>query len=291
MRRARRVEGDRQGRVSRGRVGREHRRRRHVLDAVDAAPVQIHVEEVAPRPGHQLHRRPGAGHEGLAAARIRNRRWFPGASPRCSGASSRRRRGRSCTPRGRSLPCRRRAPRSRSCPSGTTRPTRPARCGCRYRREPSPHPPGRTGPRRDSGSDCRSLFADPFPRSRASRSWSGSPVLPIRSISSHVLHPTSPTQISPVPGRIVKRNGLRRPWATMRRALGSELEKSGLPESPAPVAGSTRISVPSSVTGSPELPQVLRAQRAPFRRRRRLHAADSDRADRRRDSTGLPSCP
>ncbi len=49
-------------------------------------------------------------------------------------------------------------------------------------------------------------------------------MLPMRSISSQVLQPTSPTQISPVPGRIVKRKGLRKPSATIRRASGSELE-------------------------------------------------------------------
>ena len=33
----------------------------------------------------------------------------------------------------------------------------------------------------------------------------------VRLISSYVFQPTSPDQISPVPGRNVKRNGLRKP--------------------------------------------------------------------------------
>ena len=70
-------------------------------------------------------------------------------------------------------------------------------------------------------------------------------------ISSQSLHPTSPTQTSLVPGRIVNRNGLRRPWATIRRAFASELNANGLSGSPAPVLGSIRMTVPSSVVGSP----------------------------------------
>src|SRR5207244_11746362 len=53
-----------------------------------------------------------------------------------------------------------------------------------------------------------------------------------------------------VPGRNVNRNGLRKPYATIRRAFASLLPASGLPVIPAPVAGSSRSSVPSSEVGS-----------------------------------------
>ena len=49
----------------------------------------------------------------------------------------------------------------------------------------------------------------------------------------------------------MKRNGLRSPWAMIRRAFASEFEKSGFEGSAAPVVGSTRMIEPSSVTGSP----------------------------------------
>ena len=73
-----------------------------------------------------------------------------------------------------------------------------------------------------------------------------------RLISSKMSHPTSPTQTSLVPGRIVNRNGLRRPWATIRRALGSALPARGLSGRPAPVSGSTRSTAPLRAVGSPE---------------------------------------
>src|SRR5262245_32217412 len=47
------------------------------------------------------------------------------------------------------------------------------------------------------------------------------------------------------------RNGFRVPYATIRRALGSLLDASGLSGSPAPVAGLTRRIAPSRETGSP----------------------------------------
>src|SRR3712207_8198725 len=58
----------------------------------------------------------------------------------------------------------------------------------------------------------------------------------MRFISSQLLHPTSPTHISSVPGRATRvcRKGLRSPWAMMRRALGLGLEMSGLSGSAAP---------------------------------------------------------
>ena len=73
----------------------------------------------------------------------------------------------------------------------------------------------------------------------------------MRLISSQVPQPTSPSHSSLVPGRRVKRNGLRSPLAMIRRALASELLARGLSGSPAPVAGLTRMMVPSRVTGSP----------------------------------------
>ena len=72
-----------------------------------------------------------------------------------------------------------------------------------------------------------------------------------RSISSQLPQPTSPIQSSLVPGRNVKRNGLRRPYATMRRAFWSAFPASGLSGSAAPVSGFTRITLPSRLTGSP----------------------------------------
>ena len=68
----------------------------------------------------------------------------------------------------------------------------------------------------------------------------------MRLISSQVFQPTSPAQISPVPGRNVKRNGLRKPWATIRRRFGSALPIAGLPAAAAPVSGFTRRIAPSS---------------------------------------------
>ena len=67
-----------------------------------------------------------------------------------------------------------------------------------------------------------------------------------RLISSHVFQPTSPAQSSPVPGRKVKRNGLRKPCATIRRRFGSLLAIAGLPAAAAPVSGLTRRIAPSS---------------------------------------------
>ncbi len=78
----------------------------------------------------------------------------------------------------------------------------------------------------------------------------GPPAGTRRSISSQVPLPTSPTKISPVPGRNASRNGFRSPWATMRLAFGSELVASGLPVDASPVAGSTRMIAPSRPTGS-----------------------------------------
>ncbi len=72
----------------------------------------------------------------------------------------------------------------------------------------------------------------------------------IRLISSQVAWPTSPVQISFVPGRNAKRKGLRNPYAITRRAFGSLLPNRGLSGSAAPVMGSTRMIVPSSVVGS-----------------------------------------
>src|SRR5262249_20894700 len=73
----------------------------------------------------------------------------------------------------------------------------------------------------------------------------------IRLISSHVSAPTSPIQSSFVPGLKVNRNGFRNPYATIRRAFGSELPASGLSAIPAPVEGFSRRSVPLRGTGCP----------------------------------------
>ena len=65
-----------------------------------------------------------------------------------------------------------------------------------------------------------------------------------------------------VPGLTVKRNGLRSPFATMRRVFGSELAASGLSGIAAPVSGFTRAIVPSSPVGSP-LVRMSWLRRAP----------------------------
>ena len=83
-----------------------------------------------------------------------------------------------------------------------------------------------------------------------------------RLISSHVFHPTSPTQSSSVPGRWVIRNGLRSPYATTRRAFASAEEKNGFPGTPAPVAGSIRRTVPSRVA-EPSVRRTLWLRKAP----------------------------
>src|SRR5262245_60867197 len=84
-----------------------------------------------------------------------------------------------------------------------------------------------------------------------------------RLISSHVSQPTSPIQSSLVIGRTVKRNGLRKPYATIRRAFGSELDAAGLSGMASPVEGSTRRTAPFRSTGSPLGRRKLWARRAP----------------------------
>ena len=54
-----------------------------------------------------------------------------------------------------------------------------------------------------------------------------------------------------MPGRNVIRNGLRKPWPTVRLAFADDAAASGLPADAAPVSGSMRISDPASPTGSP----------------------------------------
>ena len=73
----------------------------------------------------------------------------------------------------------------------------------------------------------------------------------MRLISSQRPRPTSPTQSSDVPGRKAILKGLRRPWAMIRRAFRSGLEKSGFVDSAAPLSGLTRMIEPSRLTGSP----------------------------------------
>ena len=73
----------------------------------------------------------------------------------------------------------------------------------------------------------------------------------MRLISSQSFQPTSPAHSSLVPGLNVKRKGLRSPWAMIRRALASLLDASGLSASAAPVAGLTRMMLPSRLVGSP----------------------------------------
>ena len=90
----------------------------------------------------------------------------------------------------------------------------------------------------------------------------GSIGLPSRLISSQVFQPTSPAQTSVVPGRMVIRKGLRRPYAMIRRAFASLLAARGLSGLPAPVTGSIRAIVPSRLDGIRRRPQVLASKRA-----------------------------
>ena len=98
-----------------------------------------------------------------------------------------------------------------------------------------------------------------------------------RSISSHEFQPTSPIHSSLVPGRVVMRNGLRNPIATIRRTLGSVLDAFGLSGIAAPVAGSTRMTAPSSVVGSPGVRRSCARSAPPCRGRRSLRATDRNR--------------
>ena len=69
----------------------------------------------------------------------------------------------------------------------------------------------------------------------------------MRLISSHKSQPTSPTQTSFVPGRSVKRNGLRRPYATSNWLM-SALALSGLvPGSRVASAGAVPLLAASAV--------------------------------------------
>src|SRR5947207_2072932 len=87
--------------------------------------------------------------------------------------------------------------------------------------------------------------------------------LAIRSISSHVAQPTSPIQISLVPGLKVNRKGFRKPAAMIRFALASELLARGLSANAAPVLGSMRTIDPFSTTGSPAARRTLWLRNAP----------------------------
>ena len=73
----------------------------------------------------------------------------------------------------------------------------------------------------------------------------------MRLISSNEPQPTSPDQISRVPGRNVKRNGLRNPYAMIRRRRSSASAMAGLPAAALPVSGSSRRIEPFSETGCP----------------------------------------
>ena len=91
----------------------------------------------------------------------------------------------------------------------------------------------------------------PRPRSTASRGSTTPPVgFAIRSISSHVSQPTSPTQISLVVGRNVNRNGLRIAVRDDPPRVASGDARFGLPAIAAPVVGSRRRIAPSRVAGS-----------------------------------------
>ena len=63
-----------------------------------------------------------------------------------------------------------------------------------------------------------------------------------------------------MPGRIAIRKELRRPYPTIRRVFGSELEKLGLPGAAAPESGSMRIRAPFRPVGSPDVRTSWRAQ-------------------------------
>src|ERR1044071_8280583 len=85
----------------------------------------------------------------------------------------------------------------------------------------------------------------------------------MRLISSQVAHPTSPIQSSLVPGRKVKRKGLRIPYPMIRRALGLLLLNKGFVDKALPVAGSRRRRAPLRTTGSPAGRRTLWLRSAP----------------------------
>ena len=145
-------------------------------------------------------------------------------------------------------------------PQGTSRRGRPPRHGStrntvqrrRIRRATGMRPGWRPG-NSIAGSD---------PRSTASRSWrGGADRTGMRSIASQSFQPTLPIQRCSVPGRIARRNGLRKPYATISRWGPAEIN--GLLGSAAPVAGSTRIRLPLRTTGSPAARRALCARSAP----------------------------
>jgi len=71
----------------------------------------------------------------------------------------------------------------------------------------------------------------------------------MRLISSQSFQPTSPSQSSLVPGRNAKRNGFRKPYATMRRRFASLAAAFGLSAAALPVDGSSRSSEPFRTAG------------------------------------------
>ncbi len=190
--------------------------RRDVPDAPDRPSVEVGVEEVAAGAELEVDGVRGSGDEGLDATRRRERCRLPSSSPRCSRASSRRRTARRGRRRGTARPCgtRRRARRSTSVPSGSSRRRRPCRCGGTRSRASYRARAGVVQVLADArGWRRRRPVCAAAPRSTASRSSrrprpSGST---IRLISSQSPQPTSPTQSSLVPGRNVKRKGLRSP--------------------------------------------------------------------------------
>src|SRR5829696_3017898 len=89
----------------------------------------------------------------------------------------------------------------------------------------------------------------------------------IRLISSQSPHPTSPVQTSDVPGRLVKRNEFRRPYAMTRDEFADGVDElyCGLPVTPAPVSGLMRRSEPLRRRASPVGRRMLWARIAPPR--------------------------
>ena len=93
-----------------------------------------------------------------------------------------------------------------------------------------------------------------------------------------------------MPGRTANLKGFRNPYAMIRRAFASGLAASGLSGSAAPVDGSTRISVPSRVCGSPVV-RMSWARSAPPSAVGGVSAVPAPVGGSPHGLVGLPACP
>ena len=192
-------------------------------DPVDRPAIEVDVEQVAVRarsrgrPGWPRRRRtsrPGSGRAG---------RSCPGASPRCSSASGRRRTAFRRRRPGRGRPGRTPSRRSRSCRSGRSRRARPSPNG--RRRSTGYSRPGRGRVQAGAGVEAGrrvTRTAGRSPRSTASRGWRPASWSGRRSGRSPRRRSSRRRRATPrwSPGRIVNRNGLRDPKADDPAGVG-----------------------------------------------------------------------